>query len=156
MDSSEIISPSMATLYGVIRRVFSKPYWLELSLHHIGVNFPRVSEKFPGQVHVPISLPLMAKEMSDGQLLLEYGNSEESSIDNSNSANCWFSVKGLGIRYSTNPFESQIILASMRRESINTLGSSSPMTEWAVARPHVGCASKSVYMPTGRDTSFTK
>src|SRR5690606_36681135 len=151
MDSSEIISPSMATLYGVIRRVFSKPYWLELSLHHSGVNFPRVSEKFPGQGHVPISLPLMAKEMSDGQLLLEYGNSEESSIDNSNSANLWCSFTRLVIRYSTNPIDIQIILASMRPESLNTLGSSIPMTKSAVARPHVGCASKSAYMPTGRD-----
>lgn len=51
--TSDRHSPSIYVPYWLIRKCFKRPYWLWLLSHQPGLYLPRISEKFPGHVHVP-------------------------------------------------------------------------------------------------------
>ena len=77
--------------------------------------------------------------MSDGQLLLEKGNSEEISMEISIISSFSSRERKLGDWYSTNPFVNQRMRASIRLGSIKNLGSSTgPIKPASVANPQVG------------------
>src|SRR5664279_2108038 len=94
------------------------PYWLPLSFHQAGVKTPRLSPKSPGEVQVPITMPLIETVISDGQSAAVPGTSEESSIENSSSSIFLLaSLALLGNLYSKNPRVNQINPACIRSGS---------------------------------------
>lgn len=76
-ETPETFAPFTVVPWRDTDQVVSVPYCDPSSFHHAGVRTPRRSPKCPGEVQVPMRCSLTHRLMSDGQLLLVPGTSDE-------------------------------------------------------------------------------
>src|SRR6476620_2298289 len=120
-----------------MRHVVKSPYCDPSSFHQRGVWRPRRSPKSPGDVQVPILISFTHRVMSEGQLALVPGTSDDNSSTNSSASSSALSALALlGNWYSTKPRPNHNNAVFTRAGSRNRSGTSSaPITPSVEHRP---------------------